>query len=106
MFCRAEELRILRGEQEVDEANLRLGDLDDDDDDDDGDDISQPSDDQVSLLTGNMTSLVKSQHRRASCSFLTVWYQAVGPCRCCVSAQHYVKIQHGVGLRGEKCSIR
>jgi hypothetical protein len=46
--CRAEELRILRGEQEVDEAALRLGDLDDDDEDDDGDDISQPSDDQVS----------------------------------------------------------
>ncbi len=38
----AEELRILRGEQEVDEANLRLGDLDEDEDDEDlGDDLSQ-----------------------------------------------------------------
>lgn len=46
---RAEELRILRGEQEVDEANLRLGDLDDDDMDD-LDDVSEPSLDQVGLV--------------------------------------------------------
>ena len=35
---RDEEMRVLRGEQEVDENNLRLPDLDEEDDDDDDDD--------------------------------------------------------------------
>lgn len=44
-MCSAEELRILRGEQEVNENNLRL-DLSDDEDESGGDDLSERSLDQ------------------------------------------------------------
>jgi len=64
----AEELRILRGEQEVDEDNLRLGDdFDEDEDEDDlddaGNDLFQANSDQAPRGGGG-TSIAKQTVRR------------------------------------------
>lgn len=75
--CREEELRILRGEQEVDEANLRLNDSDDDDL---GDDLSDLSDDQEPRGAVGKQAMRRGDSNAASRGGAPQNGRQVGPC--------------------------